>query len=226
MPADEADRDSGNVVEHQAGDAIQGKVSDLESESEWVCPANTSSDLESSPNMQQARQSYPCLFKLLDPHSPIPHGLINYASLGCSEDQNRRLATLKKFVKIENHVDLPIADIKEDSPLEDYSPHIRRLCEAVSKHCLCKRNKKSEDPIIANVHLGWPDKDYSIENSSSDESSGSNDSSPAPSVASLGSNSDPPIKFHILFLSHPHGRASPNISRWRDTRIAVPTPRT
>lgn len=208
------------------GDAIQGEVPDFKSETEWVCTANTSSELERSPNIQQARQSYQCLFKLLDPNSPIPYGLINYASLGCFEDRSLRLATLRKFVRIEKHVDLPIADKEEDSPLEDYSPHIRRLCEAVSKHCLCQRNKRSEDPIVANVHLGWPDKDSSSDESSSDESSGSNDSSPAPSVASLGSNSDPPIKFHILFLSHPHGRVSPNISRWRDTRIAVPTPRT
>lgn len=114
--------------------------------------------------------------------------------------------------------------MKEDRPLEDYSSHLCHLYEAVSKDCLCQRGKEPEDPIVANVHLGWPDEGSSTEESSSDESSVLDGSSSAPSAASSASGSDPQINFHILFLSHPHGPVSSNIARWRDTRIAVPDP--
>lgn len=183
----------------------------------------TPQDLSNSPDRQQARQSYPFLYELLDSKTPIPHGLKSYARLGCTEDQNLRLGTLRKFVRGDKHVRLPVEDEDEDSPLEDYSSHICHLYEAVSKHCLCQRREESEDPIVANVHLGRPDERSSTEEeSSSDECSDSDDFS---SVASSDTNSDPPVNFHILFLSHPHGPVSSNVSRWRDTRIAVPRPK-
>ncbi|KAK2596355.1 hypothetical protein N8I77_013249 [Diaporthe amygdali] len=207
-PRDEAGKDGEKASKEQPRHMIQGRdISDFRSGYEW------------------ALQDYPTLFGLLDPKTTVACGLKSYASQACPEDQTLRLGILRKFVKGEKHVEPQIEDVEEDPPLEDYAPHIRRLHEAVSKHCLCQRSTEPEDPIVANIHLGWQDEESSTDESSSDESSSSDASSSASSAASSASNPDPPINFHVLFVSHPHGPVSSNITRWRDTRIAVPPPK-